>query len=131
MDKYTIETITNGSRGKAIAVVEWRNNRDLFLEISLNDVTHSTLDLDCFSAFQLLRQKFFHEVIFCCNGARRNFVQSGMMQQSGGFYGYLVKRGERSNPDETAFIFDYCSLEFVVSVEDQNIFKDEWFRSLS
>lgn len=131
MDQYTIETITNGLQAKAIAVVEWRNNRDLFLELSLNNSVHSTVDLDCFSAFKYLRRTFFREVTFCCNGARRNFVQSGMMQQGGGFYGYLVTLGEKSNQDETGFIFDYCTPELVASVEEQDAFRDKWFRSLS
>lgn len=131
MDQYTIETITNGLQGKAIAVVGWRNNRDLFLELSVDNSVHSTVDLDCFSAFQHLRRTFFRDVIFCCNGARRNFVQSGMMQQGGGFYGYLVTLGERSNQDETGFIFDYCTPQLVVSVEEQDAFREEWFRSLS
>lgn len=131
MDQYTIETITNGLRAKATAVVEWRNNRDLYLELSLDNSTHSTLDLDCFSAFKRLRGNCFREVTFCCNGGRRNFVQSGMMQQGGGFYGYLVTLGERSSQDETGFIFDYCTPELVVSVEEQDAFRDEWFRSLS
>jgi hypothetical protein len=130
MDRYEINIVSNGIEGTALAFVDMPEN-DLYLRLEAGGVSHETVDFDCLTAFNFLRNEKFSNVDFLCNGARRNFVQSAMMQQSGGLYGYLVRIGEPSSLKETGFIFDYCPRELIVSVAEQQAFRQEWHNSFS
>lgn len=131
MDEYKIKTETAGIEGVAQAWVEWRDGNDLYLRLEVNGSVHEKIDYTCLAAFNHLRSACFPGVTFLCNGARRNFVQSGMIQQSGGFHGYIVEMGKPPSLDETGFIFDYCPRELMATVEEQQAFKLEWYNSLN
>lgn len=131
MDEYKIKTEAAGVAGVARVFVEWRNNNDLHLRLEVDGIVHERIDRACLEAFNFLRSACFPDVVFLCNGARPNFVQSGMIQQSGGFYGYIVSMGERSSLDKTGFIFDYCPRELTATVEEQRAFKLAWHNSLN
>jgi hypothetical protein len=130
MGPYEIRIVTNGVEGTAIAVADWRGGNDLGLRLEVNGVSHQTVAYGCLTAFNVLRSEYFPDVEFLCNGARRNFIQSGMLLSSGGFGGYLVRIGDPSSK-ETAFIFDYCPRELIASVAEQKAFKKEFFEFLT
>jgi hypothetical protein len=130
MEKYTIKIESGGKEAQAIAYVERLGGNDLRLSIDVDGSRFEKVDFDCLTAFNFIRKEYFPHVKFLCNGARENFVQSGMMQQSGGFYGYLVALGQHPS-SETAFIFDYCPPDFITTVDQQEKFKAQWYESLS
>jgi hypothetical protein len=124
MGPYEIKIVTNGVEGKALAFAEVLGGNDLSLRLEVDGVSHQAVAYGCLTAFNVLRSRYFSNVEFLCNGARRNFIQSGMLLSSGGFSGYLVEIGGKSK--EAAFIFDYCPRELIASVAEQHAFKQEF-----
>jgi hypothetical protein len=62
-----------------------------------------------------------------CNGARKNIVLSGMCGDMGeGFAGYLVQQGQEININDLVEVLDYAEPSLVVSVEEQEVFREQW-----
>jgi len=130
MDQYKITIDVDGRQDQATAFIDHFDSY-IYLMIAVNGIRYEKLDHDCLSAFNFIRENCFADVTFLCNGARRNYVLSGMAQQAGGFVGYLVRLGQPSSLDDTGFIFDPCPRDEIGSVGEQAAFKTEWFQSMS
>jgi hypothetical protein len=124
MGPYEIKTVADGVEGTALAFIDRPGGHDLGLRLEVDGVSHRVVAYGCLTAFNILRSEYFPSVEFLCSGARRNFVQSGMLISAGGFGGYLVNMDKSSK--EHAFIFDYCPRELIVSVAEQQSFKQKF-----
>jgi hypothetical protein len=87
-----------------------------------------TVNADLFHCLTDLRRELAtYSYIPLCNGARKNIVLSGMCgDMGGGRVGYLVEIGEGVSPDNLVDILDYVEPDLVVSVEEQESFRELW-----
>jgi hypothetical protein len=82
-----------------------------------------------FTALQELRKQLFKkEVEICCYGAKKNIYPSPMMMNSLNAYSLTI--GKQAKAEDIVGIFDSCELDEITTVEDQNMFYQEWIRSL-
>jgi hypothetical protein len=110
-------------------VVESEEDDIITIEVKFNDNVVKTEGEYCFIALQELRKQLFERgVEICCYGAKKNVYPSPMMMNSS--KAYLLTVGKQAKVEDIVEIFDPCELDEITTVEDQNLFYQEWIRSL-
>jgi len=90
-------------------------------------------DFDCYAALQVLRSQAEKKGWrICCLGSRKNVWPSAMARQmGGGKKAYSIELGTPTSRDSFISVFDPDTPENYCTVENQNAFVKEWFKSLS
>jgi hypothetical protein len=99
------------------------------IEIKCDEFATKVEDEYCYTALQKLRRLLFLQgVDICCYGAKKNVHPSPLMMYSS--KAYLLTMGKQAKMDDIVEIFDSCELDEIATVEEQNLFYQEWIRSL-
>ncbi len=133
MDQETVIIncfVNNEITNASLELIE--NEENVELKLSFHEVEYSIVADNYFEALVELRKKVGQFGIYIlCKGCCKNVYSSGMILSMGeGRKAYVLEKGKQASLKDVIDIFDPCTKDEVVSVEEQNAFFFEWINSL-
>lgn len=122
--------LKNGNLFNLVLKTKEIENEDIVtIEAIFDDTIITVQEEYYFTALQKLRKQLFKQGFdICCYGAKKNVYPSPMMMNSS--KAYLLKTGRQAKADDIVDIFTPCNLGEITTVEEQNLFYQEWIQSL-
>ena len=130
MEEYQVATMRLDNQ-----VVEYQTlyvddvNEDILMHLDYHNKSYKAIGNSYFSTYQSLRDQLLKDGYgLKCNGSYINALQSSMMSYVDKVY--LVTLGKQALQKDIVNMFDEADIHEFPDTEKQQIFQEQWFKSL-